>query len=56
MQATFIQKFLLTLIMGFFAALLTQGLRYIVLESMWETSNAGWKQSLYGTPTPSPKP
>jgi hypothetical protein len=54
MQATFFQKFWLTLIMAFFSACLVWGLQHIVFEAMWETSNAGWKQSLYGTPTPKP--
>ncbi|HWB61206.1 MAG TPA: hypothetical protein VG733_17120 [Chthoniobacteraceae bacterium] len=54
MQATFVQKFLLTIVMAFFSACLLWGLRHIVLEAMWETSDAGWKQSLYGKPTPKP--
>ena len=47
MQSSFFQKFLLTITLAFFTACGIWGLRHIVLEAMWETSNAGWKQSLF---------
>ena len=54
MEATFIQKVALSIISGFFAACLWWGLEHIVFEAMWETSDKGWKQSLYGKPSPNP--
>lgn len=54
MQSTFFQKVGMSVISGFFAACLWWAMEHVVLEAMWETSDAGWKQSLYGTPTPKP--
>lgn len=51
MQATFIHKFFMAMISGFFAACLLWGYRHIIQEAFYE-SNEGWKTSLYGTPAP----
>jgi hypothetical protein len=48
-QSTFIQKFLLMVIAGFFAACLFWAFRHFVQEAFYESSNEGWKDSLHGS-------
>ena len=48
LQQSFMQKFWATVAAGFAAACLLWVFRHIVEEAMWETSDAGWKQSLRG--------
>jgi hypothetical protein len=48
-QQTFTQKFLLMVIAGFAAACLFWVFRHIVQEAFYESSNAGWKDSLHGS-------
>ena len=48
MSSTFTHKFLLMIMAGFAAACLFWVFRHIVQEALWETSDAGWKQSLNG--------
>jgi hypothetical protein len=52
MSSTFSQKFLLMVAAGFVAACLLWAFRHIVQQALWETSDAGWKQSLYQKPAP----
>jgi hypothetical protein len=52
MSSTFSQKFLLMIAAGFAAACLLWAFRHIVQQALWETSDAGWKQSLYQKPAP----
>lgn len=49
MQQTFTQKFLLMIIAGFCAACLFWAFRHFVQEAFYESSNAGWKDSLHGS-------
>jgi len=48
-QSTFIQKFLGMIFAGFAAACLFWAFRHFVQEAFYETSNAGWKDSLKGS-------
>jgi hypothetical protein len=52
MNATFSQKFLLMIAAGFAAACLFWVFRHIVQQALWETSDAGWKESLYQKRSP----
>ena len=47
MSSTFSQKLLLMIAAGFAAACLFWVFRHIVQQALWETSDAGWKESLY---------
>ena len=47
MSSTFSQKFLLMMMAGFVAACLLWGFRHIIQQALWETSDAGWKESLH---------
>ena len=47
MSSTFTHKFLLMVMAGFAAACLFWAFRHIVQEALFETSDAGWKQSLH---------
>ena len=47
MSSTFTHKFLLMVLAGFAAACLFWAFRHIVQEALFETSDAGWKQSLH---------
>jgi len=48
-QSTFTQKFLLMVSAGFAAACLFWVFRHFVQEAFYETSNAGWQESLKGS-------
>jgi hypothetical protein len=48
-QSTFTQKFLLMIFAGFAAACLFWAFRHIIQEAFYETSDAGWKDSLKGS-------
>ena len=48
-QSTFAQKFLGMIFAGFAAACLFWAFRHFVQEAFYETSNAGWKDSLKGS-------
>ena len=47
MSSTFTHKFLLMIAAGFAAACLFWAFRHIVQQALFETSDAGWKQSLH---------
>ena len=47
MSSTFTHKFLLMVMAGFAAACLFWVFRHIVQQALWETSDAGWKESLH---------
>ena len=47
MSSTFSHKFLMMVLAGFAAACLFWVFRHIVQEALWESSDAGWKQSLH---------
>ena len=47
MSSTFTHKFLLMIMAGFVAACLFWMFRHIVQQALFETSDAGWKQSLH---------
>lgn len=49
MQSTFTQKFLMMIFAGFAAACLFWAFRHFVQEAFYETSSAGWKESLKGS-------
>lgn len=53
LQSTFTQKFLMMILLGFFAACLIYFYRHIVQQAFYE-SNEGWKKSLYDS-TPAPR-
>ena len=46
MSSTFTHKLLLMILAGFAAACLFWAFRHIVQEALFESSDAGWKQSL----------
>ncbi len=46
MSNSFSQKFLMMVASGFAAACLVWTYRHIVEQALWETSDAGWKESL----------
>ena len=46
MSSTFTHKLLLMIFAGFFAACLLWAFRHFVQQAMFETSDAGWRQSL----------
>ena len=46
MASTFTHKLLLMIAAGFVAACLLWMFRHIIQQALWETSDAGWKQSL----------
>ena len=46
MSSTFTHKLLLMILAGFAAACLFWVFRHIVQEALFESSDAGWKQSL----------
>ncbi len=46
MSSTFTQKFLMMIAAGFVAACLLWVFRHIIEQALWETSDAGWKESL----------
>lgn len=46
MASTFTHKLILMIFAGFVAACLLWGFRHIIQQALWETSDAGWKQSL----------
>jgi hypothetical protein len=48
MQSTFTHKFLMMVAAGFAAACMFWVFRHIVQEAFYESSNAGWKDSLHG--------
>jgi len=48
MQGTFTQKFILMIAAGFAAACMFYVFRHFVQEALYESSNAGWKDSLHG--------
>ena len=47
MSSTFTHKFLMMIAAGFAAACLFWMFRHIIQEALFETSDAGWKQSLH---------
>ena len=47
MSSTFTHKFLLMIMAGFVAACLLWMFRHVIQQALWETSDAGWKQSLH---------
>ena len=47
MSSTFTHKFLLMIAAGFAAACLLWMFRHVIQQALWETSDAGWKQSLH---------
>ena len=47
MSNTFLQKFMLMILAGFAAACVLWCFRHIIQEALFETSDAGWKQSLH---------
>ena len=47
MSSTFTHKLLLMILAGFAAACLFWVFRHIVQEALFESSDAGWKQSLH---------
>ena len=47
MSSTFTHKFLMMILAGFAAACLLWMFRHIIQEALFETSDAGWKQSLH---------
>ena len=49
LEGTFTQKLLLMIFVGFFAACGLWGFRHIIQEAFYETSNAGWRDSLRGS-------
>lgn len=48
MQNTFSQKILMTIAAGFCAACLFWMFRHFVEQALFETSDAGWRESLKG--------
>ena len=48
-QQTFTQKFLMMIFLGFVAACMFWAFRHFVQEAFYESSNAGWKDSLHGS-------
>ena len=46
MASTFTHKLILMILAGFVAACLLWMFRHIIQQALWETSDAGWKQSL----------
>ncbi len=48
LQSTFTQKFLMMIFAGFCAACLFWMFRHFIEEALWESSDAGYKQSLHG--------
>jgi len=48
MQSTFSHKFIMMIAAGFAAACLFFVFRHFVQEALYESSNAGWKDSLHG--------
>ena len=48
MQNTFSHKVIMSIFAGFVAASLFWLFRHVVEEALWETSDAGWRQSLKG--------
>jgi hypothetical protein len=48
LQQSFMQKFWTTVAAGLAAACLLWAFRHFVEEALWETSDAGYKQSLHG--------
>ena len=48
LQQSFMQKFWTTVAAGLAAACLLWAFRHILEEAMWETSDAGWRESLHG--------
>jgi hypothetical protein len=47
MVSTFTHKILMMVFAGFVAACLLWAFRHIVQEALFETSDAGWKESLH---------
>lgn len=47
MSNTFTHKLLMMIAMGFAAACILWVFRHFVEQALWETSDAGWKQSLH---------
>jgi hypothetical protein len=52
MSHTFSHKLLLMIAAGFAAACLFWVFRHFVEQALWETSDAGWKESLNHKSTP----
>jgi len=48
MQSTFTHKFIMMIAAGFAAACMFWVFRHFVQEALYESSNAGWKDSLHG--------
>ena len=48
LQQSFMQKLWTTVAAGLAAACLLWAFRHILEEAMWETSDAGWRESLHG--------
>jgi hypothetical protein len=46
MGHTFLQKLMLMIVAGFAAASMLYIYRHVVHQALWESSDAGWKESL----------